>query len=520
MALGATKAMADSRTNSLGLTAGQQIDDLDGIWMYPQDAARFGNVADFRMASLGSSDNWFGVIHKDWDDIGYLGIYTNRPFNQSFGWNEGPSANQNGILDGWNTWDQALSPFYSAYDGTRAGDPYGHVDAHYDHNNLHIQIPAPFNNIRVQDPENKLDLFWAKDFTDATFGVHFNYAAQDGNNGGPNNGVGYGSTNGVFSPAATAGTGTNISQTGNMYSGVLGLDLGLGLKNVGVIDSLDLAAGYSLGMVDYKEVNNRENPAQNGTNTWYNNAIKDDNISEIRANVLAKLKVNDTTTSRIFANAKLGSLGLKQTFLTDTNNDGNNTDAGETTNLKNSYSDTNINLGFACDHNVADGKAHVIASVSAIYDGRAWKQSGADNLAGSATADQLFTGSGSLQNEDWWVVPVNVAVEAPLFPWLKARIGASHNLFQQITTKVVQKTNINAGGTAFQDTTTASQSMDWPNGVNMTMGVGATFENFSLDMEMNEQQFENYLTTFQPGAGIFYAGVTDMFWSADVRYAF
>ena len=82
MALGAKLAMADTRTDSLGLIAGDQIDDLDSIWLFPQDAANFGNVADFRIGALGADSSWGGVIDKVWDDIGYFAVYTGRPFNQ------------------------------------------------------------------------------------------------------------------------------------------------------------------------------------------------------------------------------------------------------------------------------------------------------------------------------------------------------------------------------------------------------------------------------------------------------
>jgi len=539
MVLGASTAKADTRTDSLGLTAGQQVDDLDSIFLFPQDAASFGNVVDLRLGNPNgfNGQDWGGVIHKDWDNVGYFGIYTNKPFNMSDGITPNtPAANQNGILNGWTTWEHSLSPYYSAYltanangnTGTRAGSgSLNDITAHY----AHINVQLVLNNVRLQDPQNKLDLFWANDYSDIALGMHVNYASQDGNRIFAD---GYGNANGVFTPGAGPVANTRYNESGNEGSSVLGLDLGLGLKNVGPLDSLNGSLGYSLGSVDYFSKVGFENAALTGTNPS-TSTIKDNNISEIRANLLGKLKINDNSTGRVYLMGRFDNLGIVGALRNDSTNAGSySVNAGDTVNTANSYSDTNINLGFACDHNVADGKAKVIVGVDLIYDGRAWTQSGASNLAGSATADQLFVGSGSMMNEDWWVVPFNVAIEAPVFSWLKVRVGANDNLFQSITAKVVQKTNRNVAGTAFQDTTTDSQTMDIPNPINLSYGLSSTIDNFTMDVQVSPNILLNNLQNFEPGSGILFGsnGTSDnadvgspamifgMFVQADVRYAF
>ena len=527
MVLGAKLALADTRTDSLGLAAGHQIDDLDSIWLFPQDAANFGNVVDYRLEGIGGTgDDWGGIIHKDFDEIGYIGVYTNRPFNQAFG--VAPNTNaadQNGILNGFTSWSFMINPSSSSYWGSNyLYDPDGNIGGHYAYwpygenaaLNYYVNFwfGAGMNLIKVADPENKADIFWAKDFADATIGVHLNYANQSG---GDNE---YGNGNGSGTGNQTQGTPTLFGQqtsTFNNDSSVIGVDLGATLKSI----NLSLGLGYSLGSVNYKEVYAQNYVTAGTMTTWDNSQIKDNNISEIRVNALLKGKVNDTTTSRVYLSGHLDNLGFQNNVQWDQDGDGTfGNVAGEVFKGTDTYTDTNVDFGFACDHNVADGKAHVIASLGIIYDGRKWTQTAMNNLAGSTTADQVLGGSGSTYNEDWWVVPFNFAVEAPLFDWLKARVGASHNLYNNITGKITQLTNPNAGGTAFQDTTTISNGWDLPSNLDISYGASAQFQNFTVDLQINPNTFENYLTAFQPGSGIFYAPVGGMFTQADIRYAF
>jgi hypothetical protein len=474
-------------------------------------------VADFRLGALGAVDSWGGIIHKDWDDVGYIGIYTNRPFNQSNGVvpNTNP-ANQNGILNGFTSWGQMVNPASSSYWGSNyLYDPDQNIGGHYAYwPNGEVALnywSGDWNLIKVADPQNLADIFWAKDFSDITLGAHLNYAAQRGTDSEYGNGNGSGT--GSFNSLTTA---NNQASVFNLDSSVVGIDLGLTAKSLG----LALGAGYSLGSVNYKEVYTGNAWAGVTGEVYNNDVLKDNNISELRLNGLLKSKINDTTTGRVYVNGRLDNLGFAQNATFDGNADGLLTDAGDVYKSTTTYTDTNLNLGLACDHNVADGKAHVIAGLGIIYDGRKWTQTAFDNLGGSSTADQILAGSGSSYNEDWWVVPANIAVEAPLFSWLKARVGASHNLYQNISGKVVQLTNPNANHSAFQDTTTVTNNWNLATVVDMSYGLSAEFQNFTLDLQVNPQTFQNYLTSFQPGAGIFTAGVQNMFTQADIRYAF
>jgi len=523
MALGAKLAMADTRTDSLGLIAGDQIDDLDSIWLFPQDAANFGNVADFRIGALGADSSWGGVIDKVWDDIGYFAVYTGRPFNQSNGVTPNtPAADQNGILNGSFHWWQLSNPANSSYWGENfLSDPDESLQNHYSYwpdgevalNYWANQQGWEYNILKVADPQNLADIFWAKDFSDVTLGAHLNYAAQ---NGGNPYGDNYGSGTGTFNEPTNTEPYTTATAF-NLTSQILGLDLGITFKSLG----LGLGVGYSLGTVNYSETYTGYYDV--GSSEAYNNvSIKDNNISEARLNALLKSKVSDTTTTRVFLNARMDNLGFKQSEVGDYDADDSLTDAGDVYSGTSTYTDTNLNLGIAVDNNVADGKAHVIGSLNLILDSRKWTQTALDNTQGSSEATQVLQGSGSSYTETWWDLPANIAVEAPLTSWLKARIGASHDLFNDIQGKIVQLTDPSINGTAFKDTTTVTEGWNLATIVDMSYGLSAEFQNFTLDLQINPNTFQNYLSGFQPGAGVLYNSnsVADFFTQADMRYAF
>jgi hypothetical protein len=521
MGMGASLALADTRTDSLGLSAGQQIDDLDSIWLFPQDAANFGNVVDYRLGLVGAgstlADSWGGVISKEWDSVGYIGVYADRPFDMSnVNGAAGPRpsenlANQFGILNGafgsaaagaGAAWTNALNPTTAAAQGgaqigTAIADHGGNITATY----TALALP-----VAVVAPQNKLDAFWARQDGDTSFGLHINYASQDAGN----------IANSETYVAVAAGN--PVATSNNGFSQVLGADIGLGLKNA-LFDNLDLAVGYSLGSVNYFADYNLENTAVSGTDETTNTTEKDHNISEIRVNALGTSKITDNVNGRLYANLRIDNLGIDS----NTNNEsdaGVNNAAGDVIAQTNTYSDTNINVGYACNHKVADGKATVIAGLEFIYDQRQWGNTDAENAAGSTSPTQLLADSGETETETTIVIPLNVAVEAPLFSWLKARFGAYKNLYQNVTDKIVEPTNLNGAGTAFQTQNVGQDTVDAVNNINMFAGVGAEFQNFTLDLQVSEVGLQTYMGSFQPGAGIFYSAGPAIFTQGDLRYAF
>ena len=186
------------------------------------------------------------------------------------------------------------------------------------------------------------------------------------------------------------------------------------------------------------------------------------------------------------------------------------------------YTDTNLNLGIAVDNNVADGKAHVIGSSNyfgfLVNGPRPLWITLREELSDPSVARSAVPLTPRLGGSS----PANIAVEAPLTSWLKARIGASHDLFNDIQGKIVQLTDPSINGTAFKDTTTVTEGWNLATIVDMSYGLSAEFQNFTLDLQINPNTFQNYLSGFQPGAGVLYNSnsVADFFTQADMRYAF
>jgi hypothetical protein len=488
MVLGTKWAMADSRTDSLGLTAGQQVDDLDSIWLFPQDAANFGNVVDTRLGSAAATksvaNDWIGEISQEWPDVGYIGVYTKRPFNASNG--VVPSfdpTDQYGIFNSvGGSWTNALNPL-AAGSGAKVATTIG------------ITSTASYTNFAlsqaIADPENKLDAFWAKAYNDVTLGVHLNYADQ---------GTTISSTTGSVNPPAA---GVIVGNNNNGTDQVLGLDLGLGVKNV-FFDSLNVSLGYSMGALNYSQQTNVENSSQNGSVDEVNQTEKDNGISEFRLNGLGTSKISDTTNGRLYLNVRLDNLGINSTQVVTLPNGNQDNLVATELSQSNTYSDTNLNLGYALNHKLADGKSMVITSLTAIYDDRQWSATEATNAAGSTSPNQLMANAGETEEETTLVIPFNVAVETPLFDWMKLRFGAYKNLYQSITDKIVQPTNINSAGTAFQTSNVGQETQDLTGGINTYMGVGCAFNNFTLDLQINPNTLLATLGGIAPGQGILY----------------
>ncbi len=512
MALGASMALADTRDDSLGLTAGQQTDGLDSLPNFPQNAASFGNVVDFRLGDPNGAHygDWGGIIHKDFEELGYFGVYYNRPFNQSNGINPNNQwANNTGILNGFWNWSTLIEPSNSSWFGgvyaPNNGSGAYYPNNPYSHNlrmndEINWQFGWGYNEYNVADPNNSVDLYWAKDFSDAVIGAHINYASQTGNdNSGSGNGTG----------SYVQGTPSFFNQNTDKYSAdssVIGVDLGATLKNLGSDMSLDLGLGYSLGSINYSEVYTSNYIAVATLTEYYNQVIKDNNISEIRVNALLKNKINDSTTGRIYGSARLDNLGVTNNVKGDDSGDGTYGDANREIYVGTStYTDTNINFGLACDHTVAEGKAKVIAGVGVIMDSRKWTYTALTNLAPSTTADQVRWGSGSSYTEDHWVVPFNVAIEAPIFGWLTGRIGAQTAFFDGVTAKNIYLRNANLAGTAYTDTATQSNYVNYGQGLNLSYGVSAKSGNFTFDLQLNPGNLLNAAQSFEPGAGILYS---------------
>lgn len=187
----ASPALADTRTDSLSMDP-RLGEDLDIIWMYPNQALEYRDTADFRLNNsaaqtpgdlygFGSEASasyavtvdqyeWGGVLDGKQKDIGVLGVYVNRPFVPLYGTVYGEYWRPVGGTTAWAS-------------GTPPGD--------------------------------KVDLFWAQSYGSANLGLRLGYGSE---------------------------------QSGNTdYTRTAGLEVGLGFSGEGAFNEADFHAGYSLG---------------------------------------------------------------------------------------------------------------------------------------------------------------------------------------------------------------------------------------------------------------------------------
>jgi len=140
LALGvASVAKADARLDSLA-TDVRQVDDIDIIWLYPNQILSYKNTVDFRLNPSGnasgvggSNTEWGGVIHDLGDDFGTIATYVNRPSAETTGTSTLLGANRNLLTNYWQPAGGAGNPVATS---------------------------------------SNLDLFWAK----SDLGLHLNYA--------------------------------------------------------------------------------------------------------------------------------------------------------------------------------------------------------------------------------------------------------------------------------------------------------------------------------------------------------
>lgn len=157
----ASIAKADSRLDGMGANV-QEVDDVDAIWLYPNQLLQYKNTVDFRLNPIGLSltslitteptttnglgiNEWGGVIHDLGDDFGTIATYVNRP--SALGNDQGT------LLTG------AFKPLFGNYSTAVGG----------------------FNN--KYTPSSNVDVFWAK----SGFGLHLTYGDNEvnANGGGP-----------------------------------------------------------------------------------------------------------------------------------------------------------------------------------------------------------------------------------------------------------------------------------------------------------------------------------------------
>lgn len=494
------KAQAGVRLESLGLGANPEAalltDDLDLIFLFPNKAADYASVVDLRYEGLTlTDDRWGGVLDNKYENIGTLGIYTHRP-QRLFTQDPGHPTLQ-GVS---NDWDEIVNGWFEGNGNqTFAGNGTGAWGSLYG-----WEIPTPANDV---------DLFWAKKTETGSFGIQVTYGRTKGQNN-------WNLTKATPTDGGNDDIGSITFLGYERFSdsaSVLGAAVGYGRDGVGGW-GLDVRGSFHIGNIDLADVRKCRNASDTADIIYENATLEDDGISQIQGAVLLKKQNSETSETRVSALATLGKLATKELFKVDQNFDGDFVDAFDFDDTRNTeYKNTDLRLNVARNYVVNDGRGKVIAAAGLAYR----KQDFTDQVmvfdSGDARREEIYYNNSSFKS---FQVPFNVGAEQQLFSWLTARVGASTNLFASYTSENTSRSGDGSNNVTLPETEVYETS-DAFTDVTFTTGLGATWNNFTLDVLLDQTYFENtVINNLQIGRGIFFAGDQLLIAKAEAKYKF
>lgn len=484
MVLTANTVLADAKLASQQGDA-RLIDNVDLIFMgYANKVVQYQNVLDFRLndasGSFGSgSGEWGGLIDGKHQDLGVIGIYVNRPWVEN-SYNGEPS-----------TWAPVGNS--SDWDDTAFDTPIFSNGASY---------PARFFfTRRPVTPSNKVDVFYGKANDNGNFGVGINYADNQ--------------TSTFFNNIQVDDEpAVDTDRTRERWARALGATVGLGLKDVGAFNEVNLHAGYAMGMFLTKVLD-----TANGAGSIANDQAKDDGISTITLGALAQKDLDNDTSMRLFVDAALASFKAKASMTTDSTNDGLHNNGGDDDYQFTSATDNiNIALGLGCNHKVNDGAAVVSTGLVGNFSTNTIKATNTTQNGNTATVTNIDLDVDKFDTTTialWW----NGSVDAKLSSWLRARAGIRTAVYGRTTTK--QTDNYNYVANAPTNTYTEESTVEIGS-TRFSVGFGANFENFTVDANVTAGSLENgSIASIQPGRGLLFgSGDIVTVAQADVKYNF
>jgi|GEM_PF-1943168 len=159
------------------------------------------------------------------------------------------------------------------------------------------------------------------------------------------------------------------------------------------------------------------------------------------------------------------------------------------------YNQNSIDLGASVNQTVFDGKGMLTSGL--IFDYYAAKE------------NAITSG----QSQQSWDAFWNVAAEAEVADWLTIRTGIEFPLYSR-DFGVIDPTGFGPpGGNFYLSNTT-------PGTVAFSTGAGINFENFILDLKINESSLDASINNVNPGKGLFTAGNMLTVGEADLKYKF
>jgi hypothetical protein len=456
----------------------QQVDDLDLIWMFPQKIDEY-SLVDYRMEDLTDDDEWGGVIHKD-PYIGNWGLYVGRPFNDQstypYSYEHAYIYTMYGsIVDGVGTWATRLNAM-------------GTVGA----------LGKPWWSALDNDPENKLDLFKSFAVGNGVLGLRLNYASQkeDGE-------FSY-SENVTSTPVDYSG----VYEEGVQKSSVIGINVGYGMKDLGPFNAMDLGLAYYMGSLTEEDLDYDLNTAGTAYVIEEEETLEGDGISEIAFNARAVKEASENTNLVTNLGFRTSKLAVQYT-RNEYNADGSLvTGAGEIEVSTAEHTNSLIGLGLACNHKVNGGTGLVVGGLNFQYAKGSWTSEDRVNAAASSVVDRIDTGYNDGYEVDMTYMGVwaNIGVEANLKSWLQVRAGFSRELMASAKREDTGGWNVNAGGTAYQDTWADEESEDSIEDTVVTFGVGVTHKNWNVDLLVAKSGVEDFLRDADFGEGLLYSG--------------
>jgi hypothetical protein len=468
MVLGAKFAFADAKLASEQGDA-RLIDDVDLIFLgYANKVNDYKNMIDFRLNNAsgsfgGGTSEWGGVIDGKHTDIGVIGVYVNRPFAPHIYNGEPATWTPTG---GQANWDVANNNNLAGFTGTGFRGGYSNV---------------------VATPSNKVDLFWGKSSDNGNFGIGINYADNQ-----PTGFPDYTHDTSTAAPSALTHVGTQDSR-------VLGLSVGLGFKNVGSFDELNIHGGYSYGTFTDSLVKT-QTPVGAGGGV-YNQNLRDNGIYTISLGAMAQHNMDQDSNMRLFLDGTLNQFNELGSFQYDNNNDGYApaTDANDTDNeYAINTNSLNLALGMGCNHKVNDGAAVISTGLVASF------------VSGSQKGSETTQNGGAVQIVDLTVdefdnstidVLWNGSVDAKVASWLNVRAGLAEHIFDRTSTKTINNiTTAPVGTDTFQFNGDA-----FAGATSFSMGFGIHWQNWMLDTNVTATTFENSVASVVPGNGLFFA---------------
>jgi hypothetical protein len=474
LVLGAKFAMADAKLASEEGDA-RLIDDVDLLFLgYVNKVNDYKDMVDFRLNNYngdfgGGTSEWGGVIDGKHGDLGVIGVYVNRPFAPHIYNGEPATWTPTGGQANWslNSVSSNLGGFTNPVGGFRGG----------------------YTNANVPTPNNKVDIFWGKSSDSGNFGIGINYGDNTPTTW-PN-----------YSDAYSDATPNTYNLTGTVDARTLGLSIGLGFKNVGSFDELDIHGGYSYGTFTDSLVKSYTG-AGTGNNGAYNENTKDNGIYTITLGALAQHNIDQDSNMRLFLDGVLNQFNATSSIQTNTDNLGFNDFATDANAYDTEYGiDTNslnVALGLGCNHKVNDGAAVFSSGLVASYTSNQQKGNETTQNGGPVQIVDLSTDEwdGTTLDLLW-----NGSVDAKVASWLNIRAGLAEHIFDRTSNKYIN--NIT---TAPVGTQTYQYNGDaFAGATSFSLGFGIHWQNWMLDTNVTASSFENSVANVVPGNGLFFA---------------